>query len=47
MGKYIDKLATKGIKWGGGYTEDDVWDAYEKLKVVPMDTIWVCEILTF
>jgi len=35
------------IEQGGGYTEDDVWDAHEKLKVVPRDNIWVHEISTF
>ena len=45
--KYIDKLATTIIQRGGGYTEDDVWDAHEKLMVVSMDTIRVREILTF
>ena len=45
--KYIDKLAATIIECGRGYTEDDVWDAHEKLKVVPRDTIRVREILTF
>jgi hypothetical protein len=45
--KYIEKLAATIIERGGGYTEDDGWDAHEKLKVVPMDTIRVHEILTF
>jgi len=47
MAKYINKLAPTTIERGGGYTEDDVWDAHEKLKVVPRDTIQVREILTF
>jgi len=47
MAKYIDKLATTIIERGGGFTEDDVWDAHDKLKVVPRDIIRVCEILTF
>ena len=47
MAKYIDKLAATIIESRGGYMEDDVWDAYEKLKVVPRDTIQVREILTF
>ncbi|KAF8537906.1 hypothetical protein BDD12DRAFT_844849 [Trichophaea hybrida] len=37
--KYIDKIAATIIERGGGYTEDDVWDAHETLKVVPRDTI--------
>jgi hypothetical protein len=45
--KYIDKLTATIIDRGAGYTEDDFWDAHEKLKVVPMDTIRVNEILTF
>jgi hypothetical protein len=45
--KYIDKFAATIIEQGGGYREDDVWDAHEKLKVVPRDTIRVREILTF
>jgi len=45
--KYIEKLAATIIERGGGYMEDDVWDAHEMLKVVPRDTIWVREILTF
>jgi hypothetical protein len=45
--KYIVKLAATIIERGGGYTEDDGWDALKKLMVVPRDTIQVCEILTF
>ena len=45
--KYIDKLAATIMERGGGYRDDDVWDAHEKLKVVPRDTIRVREILTF
>jgi len=47
IAKYIDKLAATIIKRAGGYTEDDVWDTHEKLKVVPRDTIQVREIFTF
>jgi len=45
--KYIDKLAATIIEWGGGYMENAVWDAHEKLKVVQRDTIRVREILSF
>jgi hypothetical protein len=45
--KYIDMLAATIIEWGGGYTEDDVWDAHKKMKVVRRDTIRVREIITF
>jgi hypothetical protein len=45
--RYIDKFAATTIERGGGYAEVDVWDAHEKLKVVPRDTIRVREILTF
>jgi len=44
MAKFIDKLAAIIIEQGGGYTEDDVRDAHEELKVVPRDTIRVREI---
>jgi len=47
MAKDIDKLAATIIESGGGSMEEDVWDVYEKLKVVPRDTIRVHEILTF
>jgi hypothetical protein len=43
----IVKSAVTIIGRGGGYMEDDVWDAHEKLKVGPRDTIGIREILTF
>jgi len=45
--KYINKLAVTIIESGGGYTYEDVWDAHEKLNVVPRDTKRVHEIITF
>jgi len=42
-GKYIDKLAATIIERGGGYMEGVLWDAHEKWKVVPRDTIRVRE----
>jgi len=32
--KYINNHAAKVIHLGGGYTDDDIWDPHEKLKVV-------------
>jgi hypothetical protein len=31
MAKYINKLALTIFKLGGGYTENNIWDAYKKL----------------
>jgi len=47
MAKYMDKLGATFIVPGGGYTEDDVRDTQNKLKVVRSDTIRMHEILTF
>jgi hypothetical protein len=44
MVKFIENLAATIIERSGGYMENDVWDANERLKVVPRDTIWVREI---
>jgi len=43
---YIDKLAATTFERGGGYTEEGVCDAHEKLKGFPRDTVRVREILT-
>jgi hypothetical protein len=31
MAKYINKLALTIFELGGGYTENNIWDAYKKL----------------
>ena len=38
---YIDGLAEKISQRGNGVTDDDVWEAYQRLKGIPRETLRV------